>query len=116
MSYREKMLQHMEQAEADDLRIQEIEAATDREVTKRYGHRIGNANSPQERANMRQFYLKRILTENPWYVKAVGNRDYHMAAATMYASAALVEDQYQRQMELDRSRKIGGHDPRLGTP
>jgi hypothetical protein len=91
MTFSEKMLEHIQRAEEADLLASEIHAVVDREVTRRYGARIGRLSTTQERQNQRQFYLNGLLAENHWYGKATGNRNYHAALAQMYGTAALVE-------------------------
>lgn len=87
------MAQHITLVEAATEQIAQIEQVAAREVQRRYHHRINNADSEQERANLRQFYLKRLLKDNQWHAKATSNRAYYMAAAQMYGIAALVEAQ-----------------------
>lgn len=84
------MLYHLNFAEEFQQSVVDIEKITDEEVTKRYGHRLSKLNNPQEQAGARQYFMKKILAENVWYTRAVGNRNYHMEMAKMYGIAALV--------------------------
>lgn len=90
-TFREKMLWHLKEAETFHQAVLDIEEATDKEVTRRYGHRIGNLNSHQERASQRQLYMKKVLVGNVWYERAVGNRNYHVEMARTYGIAALAD-------------------------
>lgn len=100
MDNKQQMQAYMDKVREATERVQQINEVIDREVDRRYAHRIGNGNSPQERKNLRQHYRKRIAAENVYLGNAKGERDLCIQLAQMHGIAAMLDE-----VEEDRPQR-----------
>lgn len=101
MTNKEKMRQHLAKVEEFVLLVDEIEKVIDREVEQAYGTRIRSLRTSQEQDNVRKRFTQGLADTNPWLKRATGNRGYHIAMATMYGIATLVDEQEVALDSLD---------------
>lgn len=92
MTNKDRHREHLARVREFVVLVDEIERVIDREVERAHGHRIRRERTDQEQQNLRQHYTRQIADGNQWLKRATGNRSCHIAMATMYGIAALVDE------------------------
>lgn len=83
MSYQQKMTRHLQGAEKRDAQVDAIEQKAMSTV---------GITDPDVMNRIDAYKLRKELEPNDLYKQRSGSRNYHVAMATMYALAALVEE------------------------
>lgn len=99
MDHKERMRDNLAQVERMTRKLETLAPVIVREVEKRFGRRIANAKTNQERDNLRQFYTVQVGGENIWKRTYLNDRDLHIRLATMHGIAALVEQTEVTQVD-----------------
>lgn len=92
MTNREKMLQHLAQAEEAQAKVDDFEKRGRQQALRKYGHRIANAQVGEEREAVTRFYTKEVLKKNENYMAASNAVRSHLDWAQVYGLAALNEE------------------------
>ena len=82
MSYQEKMLKHLRNAEEADALVNQIKAEAEKRIRRKH---------PTADARRMTYYLKTELSGNSLYTVKGSSRNYNVSMATMYGIAAFLE-------------------------